>query len=199
MFIVIEGCVGAGKSTVAKGLASLRGSELALEDFEKNPFLEAFYDDPTANAVETEFAFLLVHFHQLKTQAKIASKAELIADFHLGKDLIYADLNLKDSRANALFHQMYALCSEQSPVPSLMIFLSANTDLLVKRIRERKRDFELRIDSTYYDAVNVAYEQYFSQYRGKKLRIPMDEWDFVNAPELYQKLGFMIDRELGAE
>ena len=70
MLIVVEGCVGAGKSTVAKGLAAFRRSALLLEDFESNPFLRAFYDDPIGNATETEFAFLLLHFHQLKSQGR---------------------------------------------------------------------------------------------------------------------------------
>jgi deoxyadenosine/deoxycytidine kinase len=90
MLIVVEGCVGAGKSTVAKGLAAFRRSALLLEDFESNPFLRAFYDDPIGNATETEFAFLLLHFHQLKSKAVIASNSEVVADFHLGKDLLYA-------------------------------------------------------------------------------------------------------------
>src|SRR5207244_1516825 len=94
--IVIEGCVGSGKSTVAKGLAACRSSQLLLEDFETIPFLRAFYEDPVGNATETEFAFLLLHFHQLKSQADVALRSEVITDFHLGKDLLYADLNLKD-------------------------------------------------------------------------------------------------------
>jgi deoxyadenosine/deoxycytidine kinase len=83
MLIVIEGCVGAGKSTVARGLAVHRSSKLLLENFEINPFLRAFYEDPAGNATETEFAFLLLHFHQLKSQADTVSESEIIADFHL--------------------------------------------------------------------------------------------------------------------
>jgi deoxyguanosine kinase len=71
MLIVIEGCVGAGKSTIAKGLAARRSSKLLLEDFDANPFLRAFYEDPVEHAIETEFAFLLLHFHQLKNQADV--------------------------------------------------------------------------------------------------------------------------------
>ena len=77
MLIVVEGCVGAGKSTVAKGLAAFRESTLLLEDFESNPFLRDFYDDPVGNATETEFAFLLLHFHQLKSQAGTALRSEV--------------------------------------------------------------------------------------------------------------------------
>ena len=199
MLIVVEGCVGAGKSTVAKGLAALRHSTLLLEDFETNPFLRAFYDDPVGNATETEFAFLLLHFHQLKNQAGTASKSEVVADFHLGKDLLYAHLNLKDTRLNRLFTELYDVCIEKTPPPALIIFLSATTDLLVERIRARKRDFELEIDPAYYGLVNAAYEDYFARYSGKKLRINMDEWDFVKSPELYKRLASLVDGELNSK
>jgi len=196
MLIVIEGCVGAGKSTVAQGLAACRTSKLLLEDFERNPFLRAFYENPVENATETEFAFLLLHFHQLKNQAEAASGSEVVTDFHLGKDLLYADLNLKDNRLKRLFTELYDVCVEKTPRPALMIFLSATTDLLVERIRARRRDFELEIDPAYYGLVNAAYEEYFTRYPGKKLRIPMDEWDFVKAPELYKRLASLVDGEL---
>ncbi len=196
MLIVVEGCVGAGKSTVAKGLAAFRASKLLLEDFESNPFLRPFYNDPVGNAIETEFAFLLLHFHQLKSQAGAAARSEVVADFHLGKDILYADLNLKDDRLNRLFNELYHICIEKTPRPALMIFLSATTELLVERIRRRKRDFELEIDPEYYSLVNTAYEDYFRRYSGKKLRIPMDEWDFVKDPELYKRLASLVDGEL---
>jgi deoxyadenosine/deoxycytidine kinase len=199
MLIVVEGCVGAGKSTVAKGLAGFRESALLLEDFESNPFLRAFYDDPVGNATETELAFLLLHFHQLKSQVETASNSEVVADFHLGKDLLYADLNLKDNRLNRLFTELYDVCMEKTPRPALMIFLSATTDLLVQRIEARKRDFELEIDPAYYGLVNAAYEEYFVRYPGKKLRIPMDEWDFVKHPQLYEQLASLVDGELNSK
>jgi deoxyadenosine/deoxycytidine kinase len=138
----------------------------------------------------------LLHFHQFKSQTTIASSAELIADFHLGKDLIYADLNLKDPRAKHLFIELYELCSEITPAPQLMICLSAPTELLVQRIRARQRDFELEIDPEYFDRVNAAYEEYFERFAGKKLRISMETWDFAKEPILYSKLNSIIDTEL---
>jgi deoxyguanosine kinase len=199
MLIVIEGCVGAGKTTVARGLAAWRNAKLLTEDFENNPFLRAFYDDPVGNATETEFAFLLLHFHQLKNQAGASSRSEFVTDFHLGKDLLYAELNLKDNREKRLFSELYDLCVEKTPHPDLMIFLSATTDLLVERIRARKRDFELGIDPAYYGLVNAAYEEYFTRYGGKKLRIPMNEWDFVKDPDLYERLGSLVEGEVNSK
>jgi deoxyadenosine/deoxycytidine kinase len=196
MLIAIEGCLGAGKSTVATGLAECRNSRLVLEAFEANPFLRAFYENPVEHAIETEFAFLLLHFHQLKDRTLADAGLEVIADFHLGKDLIYADLNLKDLLARRLFGQLYELCSERTPAPSLLIFLSAATDMLVQRTRARNRDFELGIDPEYYEAVNSAYENFFERYAGKKLRVSMEHWDFVKEPALYEKLSSLIDGEL---
>jgi deoxyguanosine kinase len=196
MLIAIEGCLGVGKSTVAKGLAAFRGSGILLEDFESNPFLRAFYQDPVGTAMETEFAFLLLHFHQLKTNSQSIGKSEIVSDFHLGKDLIYADLNLPDPRARKTFGDLYALCLEKAPVPDLLVLLSSTDDLLIKRIKERDRDFEQQVDADYYASINAAYAEFFSRYEGRKISISMNDWDFVNAPELYSTLSKLVDREL---
>ena len=196
MLIVVEGCVGVGKSTVAKGLAEHRGSDLLLENFDANPFLEAFYAHPSQNAIETEFAFLLLHFHQLKARADCTTHGEVISDFHLWKDLIYAELNLKDDRTKRVFRELHALCLESTPPPALMVFLSATTDLIVSRIWARKRSFELEIDPAYYARVNDAYESAFEDYQGRKVRLSMSEWDFVARPSLFERLSLLIDQEL---
>src|SRR5688500_82930 len=96
MLIALEGCVGSGKTTVATGLAHRRGSELLLEDYEAHPFLRAFYADPVGAAIETEFTFLLLHYHQLRTRTQTVKEHEVVSDFHLGKDVLYADLNIDD-------------------------------------------------------------------------------------------------------
>ena len=196
MFIAVEGPVGVGKSTVAKGLAACRKSEVLLESFDSNPFLAAFYEDPTANAIETEFTFLCLHFHQLKIRVKAVSRGELITDFHLGKDLLYAELNLKDPKMLRVFRLLYGLLTEQVPEPTLLVCLSASTDLLIERIRKRNRGFELRVDTAYYAKLNATYEKFFEQHPGRKLRISMDEWDFVETPDLYRKLSRLIDKQM---
>jgi deoxyguanosine kinase len=196
MLIVVEGCLGAGKSTVAKGLAQLRGSDLLLEDFESHPFLRAFYEDPVNNALETEFTFLFMHFHQLKGKAGVASRSEVISDFHLGKDLLYANLNLTDLRAQLAFENLYELCLEKTPQPDLLIFLSASTELLARRVRDRKRDFELEIEREYLGAISSAYEEYFDKFAGRKLMVRMDDYDFVTSPALFNELNIRVEGEL---
>ncbi len=196
MLIVVEGCIGVGKTTVSNGLASLRGSVPLLESFEANPFLTAFYRDPIGTALETEFSFLLMHYHQLKNCAHHARTSEVVSDFHLGKDLLYAELNLLKPRARTLFNQLYELLLAELPHESLMVFLSAPTALVLERIRQRKRDFELEIDTDYFARVNARYEEFYAHYPGRKLQVPMAEWDFVKDPTLFQALSIRIDGAL---
>jgi deoxyadenosine/deoxycytidine kinase len=195
MLIAIEGCIGAGKSTVARGLSEYRKSNLLLERFEEHPFLKLFYENPSETATETEIAFLLLHYSQLRS-LNCPRQKETVTDFHLGKDLLYADLNLTDTRAKAAFLNLYEVFSEKVPPPTMLVYLSARTDLILKRIHQRNRDFEAVVDPAYYSRVNEAYDNLFLMYSGKKLSIPMEEWDFITRPSLYQELSVLIDSQL---
>jgi deoxyguanosine kinase len=196
MFIAVEGCIGAGKSTVVNGLAAYRGSFALLEAFEANPFLRDFATDPAANALETEFAFLLIHFHQLKSVRSIAGSKEVLADFHLAKDLLYERMNIVDARARELFEALYDVCVEQIPRLDLLVCLSAPSDLILDRIRARQREFELTLDPDYYIRLNELYEEYFQAHTGAKILVRMDPVDFCASPKLLHELSTRIDREL---
>lgn len=196
MFIALEGCVGAGKSTIATGLAAHRDSTLLLEQFEQNPFLSAFYENPTKYATETEFMFLLLHYHQLKRQVSLQDGRDLISDFHLGKDLLYAKLNFENLATITQFEKLFDLLDEQLPQPDLLIGLSAPTELIIERIRKRDRRFELKVKSSYYERINSAYQSFFDSYGSRKLILSMAEWDFVENPDLYDALSRKIDAEL---
>lgn len=198
MFIAVEGCIGVGKSTVVNGLATVRGSIPLLEAFETNPFLGEFAVDPSSNALETEFAFLLIHFHQLKSAWRVAQSKEVLADFHLAKDLLYERLNLSDDRVKKLFRELYDVCVEQTPVLDLLVCLSAPNDLILERIRARQREFELKLDPDYYIRLNQLYEEYFEEYAGPKVMVQMDQCDFCKSPELFEALSVRIDRALQA-
>ncbi len=169
---------------------------MLLEDFEGNPFLQEFYKDPEAYATETEFAFLMLHYHQLRNISGAAVRSEFVCDFHLAKDLLYAGLNLRDDRIQRIFRDLHKLCSDAVLTPALTIFLSASTDLILERIALRNRRFESKMDRSYYAAVNEAYEAHFGDSAGDVLRVRMDEWDFVRDPSLYRALGILVSERL---
>jgi len=193
MFIAVEGCIAAGKTTVATGLAAFRGRSPLLEDFEMNPFLREFYLDPRASTTETEFAFLLVHYHQLRKQSDQIKSREVIADFHLGKDLIFAEMNMSNPEELRLFRDLNSLCTKRTAQPDLLVFLSAPVSLICERVLERGRDFEQPIDHSYYERLNTRYEEFYDQYEGLKIKLDMVDWDFVRRPDLFARLSSYID------
>jgi deoxyguanosine kinase len=192
--IAFEGCVGAGKTTLAEGIAAVRATRLLLEDFSAVPFLEEFHRDPIGCALETEFAFLLQHYHQLRLATQ--QSGELITDFAFAKDLVYAEMNMANDRERSIFKDLFHVLEKRLPPISLMVFISASDDLVLHRIRDRARRFELAIEPDYYRNLNAAYETYFAKYPGEILRISADELDFLADPKLFGWLSNEIDQRM---
>jgi deoxyadenosine/deoxycytidine kinase len=136
-----EGCVGAGKTTLAEGIAAFRGTKLLLEDFSAVPFLEEFHRDPVGCALETEFAFLLQHYHQLRLAARRGG--ERITDFTFTKDPMFAAMNMGDDRARSIFMDLFHVLENRLPTVSLVVFISASDDLIPRAIAPA-RFFSLR-------------------------------------------------------
>jgi deoxyadenosine/deoxycytidine kinase len=195
--IAIEGCVGAGKTTLAEGLAALRGTRLLLEDFSAVPFLEEFYRDPIGCALETEFAFMLQHYHQLRLAGRLGG--EIIADFTFVKDVLFAQLNMTDEDERSLFLKLFHLLEARLPSVALTVFISASDELILHRIRERGRSIELATDPAYYRRLNGGYEAFFAEYPGGTLQIRADEYDFLADPKLFAWLSNEIDQRLAAQ
>jgi deoxyadenosine/deoxycytidine kinase len=195
--IAIEGCVGAGKTTLAEGLAALRGTRLLLEDFSAVPFLEEFYRDPIGCALETEFAFMLQHYHQLRLAGR--QGGEIIADFTFIKDVLFAQLNMADEDERSLFLKLFHLLEARLPSVALTVFISASDELILHRIRERGRSIELATDPAYYRRLNSGYEAFFAEYSGETLQIRADEYDFLADPTLFGWLSKEIDQRLAAQ
>jgi deoxyguanosine kinase len=194
--VAVEGCVGAGKTTLAEGIAAVRATQLLLEDFSAVPFLEEFHRDPVGCALETEFAFLLQHYHQLRLAAR--TKGEIITDFTFTKDTMFANMNMPDGRARSIFMDLFHILEKRLPPVSLVVFISASDDLILHRIRERARSFELALEPDYYRKLNAAYEAHFANYPGKVLRIAADELDFLANPKLFGWLSNEIDQRIHA-
>lgn len=196
--IAIEGCIGAGKTTWARALASARQTCFVLEEFDKNPFLSAFYADPVGNVLETELQFLLTHYHQLKQKPPQADGIlETFTDFAFFKDLIFAETNLMDHADKCLFDTLYNYLSARLKPPDLVIYLRGSDKLILDRIRQRNRSMEMQIDEAYFVRLNRAYEHFFSRFAGPLRIVDADQWDCIKQYGAVQEISKMIDSALG--
>lgn len=194
--ICVEGCIGAGKTTWARALAAARGAKLVLEEFDKNPFLNAFYSDPVAHVLETELQFLLIHYHQLKGIRGQAGQ-EAITDFTFFKDAIFAELNFSIPAEKEMFFRLYEFLDARLRSADLVVFLRGSDQLILERIRQRNRSMEQEIDTAYFTRLNRAYGEYFSEYRGPHYVIDADRMDCLARPETIPMVSEAINLALG--
>jgi deoxyguanosine kinase len=173
--ISFEGCIGAGKTSLANYFSKEFGYITILEDYEKNPFLQQFYVDGDVN-FETELSFLLIHYSQLKQFVESKTTKCAISDFSIEKDYIFAELNLRDIELK-LFKQIYEYVSRQVGIPELVIYLDISLDVLRKRISKRGRSYELDADLAYFKKYNDKSKEYFKKRAGNKVY-------FVNTDDL---------------
>ena len=192
MYITVEGCIASGKTTVAKLLAAKRNSNLILEQFKDNPFLDKFYSNPSKYALETELAFVLIHYHQIFHEFQQQKNVEYIADFHISKDLLFAKMNL-DKKDLIIFKNLYTALTERLPVPDVIVCLQCSDKLLLKRIEGRKRNIETQTTPQYFIKLNRLYEKYFKEIEWPKVLISTDEHDFVKDPSCIEWLSREID------
>lgn len=184
-FLVVEGPIGVGKTSLALRLAERLGGGLMLEQADDNPFLERFYDSPRAAAFPTQLHFLFQRSRQLAElrQGDLFREGPLIADFMLEKDRLFAEINL-DVDELALYAQVYARLAMEAPAPDLVVYLQAPVDVLVERVQRRGADYERTISPQYLTRVAEAYSRYFYQYAESPLLIVNSErLNFVDDPE----------------
>ncbi len=188
-YIVVEGPIGVGKTTLANKLAKSFGSDLLLEGADENPFLEKFYDDPKAAALPTQMFFLLQRARQLK-----AMKQEdmfnpfRVADFLIEKDRLFAELTL-DADELDLYEQVYASLTIDIPRPDLVVYLQAPVEVLLERIQKRGLKHERFIEAAYLQRLCDSYIQFFYQYNNAPLLIVnAADIDFANNDADYQLL-----------
>ncbi len=164
MYVAIEGVIGVGKTTLARLLQPVFDSEILLEIFEENPFLSDFYGDRERYAFQTQIFFLLSRYHQQRRTIPdlLAAGKTVISDYTFAKDALFARINLKGDELE-MYYKVHEALGEKIPKPDLIVYLHADTDVLMQRIALRDRSYERNMERDYIDQLNRAYEDFFSQ------------------------------------
>ncbi|MBO6575516.1 MAG: 2-amino-4-hydroxy-6-hydroxymethyldihydropteridine diphosphokinase [Rhodothermales bacterium] len=183
-YVVIEGVIGAGKSTLTRLLARRFGAREVMEEFDENPFLARFYEDRPRWAFQTQFAFLASRFRQQQALGgPDLFHTRVISDYMFDKDRLFAQLNLSGDELQ-LYDTMFGIMQASIPKPDLVVYLQASTDRLMRMIARRGRSYERDMDRAYIDSLNQAYEQFFFRYNATPLLIVNTEQiDFVHSEE----------------
>jgi len=183
-YIVIEGPIGVGKTSLAKRLSPEFKARCILESPEENPFLHKFYRDRKKYAFQTQLFFLLNRYQQQREMRQIDLFNQVtITDYLFAKDRIFAYLNL-DENELALYQRIFSLLDARIPTPDLVIFLQAKPETLLARIRARDIEYEKEIDIEYLRALSQAYNSFFFHYEESPLLVvDTSEIDFVNKEE----------------
>jgi deoxyadenosine/deoxycytidine kinase len=185
-YIVVDGPIGVGKTTLARLLADAFNARVVLEQVDENPFLKKFYERPRQYAFQAQLFFLLTRYRQQRelAQQDLFSQNSVV-DYLFAKDQIFAQLNL-DTDELSLYRQLFGLLDARLPKPDLVIYLQARSDVLLARLRKRDRDYERRITPEYIEKVAEAYRDFFFYYdETPLLAVNSSDIDFVaNSDEM---------------
>jgi deoxyadenosine/deoxycytidine kinase len=170
-YIVVEGPIGVGKTSLVQKLADTFKSETLFEEPQENPFLERFYHSPRQFALPTQLSFLFQRSKQISALKQgDMFRPGCVADFMLEKDRMFAGINLEDDELR-LYDQVYQQLQLDLPVPDLVIYLQAPVPVLQERIRKRGIEYERNMDSAYLESLVDAYTRFFYQYNAAPLLI----------------------------
>jgi len=180
-YIVVEGPIGAGKTSLARRLSAHLGKALLLEDPDANPFLARFYEDSHRHALATQLFFLFQRAQQVGGLKQIdLFEGGTVADFILDKDPLFASLTLSDDELH-LYQQIYAHLMPQAPTPDLVIYLQASAEKLIERVHKRGVPYERNISEPYLERLAEAYSRFFYQFSAAPvLIVNSDHLNFID-------------------
>ncbi|MFT4572247.1 MAG: deoxyguanosine kinase [Hyphomicrobiaceae bacterium] len=195
-YIAVEGPIGVGKTSLAGALAREYDARLVSEPLEENPFLARYYEDPDRYALTAQLSFLVERYRQQQelVQMDLFEQAT-VSDYVFAKDRIFAELVLAPDELS-LYETIYGLLDARLRKPDLVVFLDADTDVLVRRLRKRNRSYERRIGREYLEKVAEAYRRFFHGYRDTPLLVVnCSDIDFVEnggqLADLVREIGSM--------
>jgi deoxyadenosine/deoxycytidine kinase len=170
-YVVVEGPIGAGKTSLTHKLAERLSADTLLENASDNPFLPRFYQEPKRYALPTQLHFLFDRSRQLRDLAQgDLFRAGTVSDFLIDKDMLFARLNLDDDEFE-LYQKVYTDLSLQAPTPDLVIYLQAPVDALQDRVRRRGVEYERGMDAGYLQRLANSYSEFFHRYEAAPLLI----------------------------
>ena len=197
-YIVIEGPIGVGKTSLARKLAESLEADLVLEEVYANPFLERFYQDGQSAALPAQMFFLFARARQIEDlrQADLFANVR-VSDYLFAKDQLFAELTLAPEELN-LYNQVVDSLKVEAPVPDLVIYLQSTVDALLERIARRGVAFERAIDRRFLEKVTDAYARFFHAYiEGPLLIVNASQIDPINNAADYELLFRQIERTTG--
>ncbi len=189
-YLVIEGNIGAGKTSLSTMIAEKYNARLILEQYAENPFLPKFYKEPERFSFPLELSFLAARYHQLHGELTSPDlfKSFTVADYFFSKSLIFAKITLQIDEFN-LYRTLFNIIHQQLPRPDLYVYLHVSVDKLVSNIRKRGRDYEKSIEPEYLEKLQEGYFEYFRTLGDQKVLIlDINNLDFVTREEDYRTI-----------
>lgn len=199
-FIVVEGNIGAGKTTLATRMAEDSNARLILEQFAENPFLPKFYENREKYAFPLEMSFLAERFQQLKTELSRHDlfQPKIISDYYFLKSLIFAKANLNEAEYD-LYTRLFHIINDSLPKPDLFVYLYHDIERLLVHIKKRGRPYEQNISAAYLEEIQSSYFDFLKQLSDQRiLIIDVNYFDFAHNEEHYSQISGIISKPYNA-
>lgn len=197
-YVVVEGPIGAGKTSLVKRLADHAEAQTLLEKPQDNPFLARFYEDPARYALPTQLFFLFQRINEVRALVQMdLFRTRTISDYLFEKDALFARLNLSDDE-HTLYQSIYQSLAPQAPVPDLVIYLQASTNALIERVQRRGHRYERAIQGDYLTRLADSYGEFFHHYQAAPVLVVNSErLNFVDNEDDFRLLLDRIGRMRG--